>query len=172
MSSRSIITYRNFDGSSELTSIWDVFSGSQVARGDTSPTNTFRIYNNYLAEADIVDAIEMQIVISTNDQFIVYDQRTSYTDFTRDLINGGYIEIRCTYSGESGASRADAFVPFSGAFSGSEFDRIPASGSDNYNEYEMRMNIPASGTGGSWNTSGSAAPTIFAKWNNEGIDPL
>jgi len=172
MSSRSIISYRNLDGSSELSSIWDVFSGSQISRGSTSPTNIFRIYNNYSGSADIVDAIEMQLIISSDDQFIVYDQRTSYTDFTRELINGGYIDIRCTYSGESGASRSDAFVPFSGVFSGSEFDNIPASGADNYNEYEMRMNIPASGTGSSWNTSGTAAPTIFARWKNEGIDAI
>jgi len=171
MSNRSIITYRNFDGSAELSSIWDVFSGSTTARGSTTPTNIFRVYNNHAVAVDVVDAIGFKLLLSSDDQYIVYDQRTSYEDFTRDLIKGGFIEIRCTYSGESGASRADAFVPFTDIFSGSEFDRIPASGSNNYNEYEMRINIPNAGTNSSFNTSGTASPTFFAKWNNEGIDP-
>lgn len=173
MSNRSIITYRNFDGSAELSSIWDVFSGTTIARGETTPTNTFRVYNNYSGASDVVTADRFQLIISTDDRFIVYDQRTSYEDFTRNLVNGGHIELRCTISSEFGVDPDPEWYIFSGAVSGSTFDKITAiSGSDNFNEYEMRIHIPASGTGNSFYTSGSAAPTIFAKWHNLGIDQI
>ena len=163
----AIITFRNEDGSEPLASIWDIFDGTPIVRGETSAAEKFRVYNNYVGSGSVATADDFKLRVSVDDQFLQTNvkKRASYTDWTYELVNGGYIEIRCTITSETGLAppTGNTFVPFSGTFSGSSFDNISASGSWNFNEYEMRFVIPS----GSLSTSGSATPSTFASWVNQ-----
>ena len=174
MSVRAIIQYYDQSGLTELNSLWDIFSGTAISRGATSPPQRFRIYNNYSGVADITDANDVRLNISGDDEFLTDQvERQELFDYTRELILGGYIEVRCTLASETGLvpPSGSTFVPliFGASFSGSGFDTISASGSFNYNEYEVRFNIPASGTSGSWNASGAVYPSIFVDYSNDGF---
>lgn len=174
MPQRSIIQFYDNSGTSELESIFDIFSGTAIPRGTTSSTQRFRVYNNYSGVADIVDANDVQVQISGNAEFLT-DQvvKQELFDYTRELILAGYTEIRCTLASELGIApiTGSTFVPFifGAGFSGSEFDTIVASGSFNYNEYEIRFNIPASGVSGSWIQSGAVYPSFFIDYSNDGF---
>jgi len=174
MPQRSIIQFYDGSGTSELANLWDIFSSVPVARGTTSSTKRFRVYNNYSGTADIVDANDVQVQISGSPEFLT-DQviKQELYDYTRELILGGYVEIRCTLASETGLvpPSGSSFVPliYGTGFSGSGFDTIVASGSFNYNEYELQFNIPASGTSGSWVTSGSIYPSFFVDYTNDGF---
>lgn len=174
MPQRSIIQFYDNSGTSELANIFDIFSGVAIPRGTTSPPQRFRVYNNYSGVADIVNANDVQVLISGNSEFLtdqVVKQETF--DYTKELILAGYTEIRCTLASETGLvpPSGSTFVPliYGAGFSGSGFDTIVASGSFNYNEYEIRFNIPASGVSGSWVQSGAVYPSFFVDYTNEGF---
>lgn len=166
MSGTALISFREQDGTL-LGSLWNIFSGSTIARGTTSSTAKFRTYNNYSGSSDIPDMRGFHLKISTEDPvYDIVDNPDSYNDFTYELISGGHMEIRCTIAGETGLAppSGNTFTPFSGTFSGSGFDYIASSGTFNYNEYEVRFNIPSSGS--EWFTSGTCEPSIFAYWQD------
>lgn len=175
MSQRAIIDFYDDSGTSELANLWDVFSGTSIARGTTSSTQRFRIYNNFSGVADITDANDVKLYISGDDEFLTDQiEKQELFDYTRELVLGGYIEVRCTLASETG------LVPPSGSvfrsliygtpFSGSGFDTITASGSFNYNEYEIKINVPVSGTSGSWvGASGAVYPSFFVDYTNDGF---
>jgi len=174
MLQKSIIQFYDGSGTSELENIWDIFSSVPVARGTTSDVKRFRLYNNYSGSADIVNANDVEIKISGNAEFLT-DQvvKEELYDYTRELILGGYVEIRCTLASETGLTppSGSTFVPliYGASFNGDGFDTINSSGSFNYNEYELRFNIPISGTSGSWMVSGSIHPSFFVDYTNEGF---
>lgn len=173
MLQRAVIQFYDYSGNSELSDIFDIFSGAQIPRGTTSPPQRFRIYNNYSGAVDIADADDVELFISGNSEFLT-DQvvKQELHDYTRDLILGGYVEVRCTLASETGLvpPSGSTFVPiiYGASFSGLGFDTIVASGSFNYNEYEIRFNIPASGVSGSWKASGSVYPAFFIDYTNNG----
>jgi len=174
MPQRSIIQFYNESGTSELENVWDIFSSIPVPRGSTSSAKRFRIYNNFSGTADIVNANDVELKISGNSEFLT-DQvvKQELYDYTRELILGGYVEIRCTLASETGLvpPSGSSFVPliYGTGFNGDGFDTISSSGSFNYNEYEMRFNIPVSGTSGSWMSSGAIYPSFFVDYTNEGF---
>jgi len=167
------IQFYDGSGTSELANIFDIFSGTSIPRGSTSSAQSFRVYNNYSGSLYVSNAEDMKIQISGNNEFLTDNvMKKTVHDYTRQLILGGYIEIRCVIASETGLSppSGNTFRPllFGTPFSGSGFDEIVASGSFNYNEYEIRFNLPASGVSGSWNASGVAYPSLFVDYNNEG----
>lgn len=169
MTSRAIITFRNSDGSAELGSLWDIFSGSTINRDETSSAGIFRVYNNFAATADIADAKGFELKISADAQFetIAKYAKTTVYDFTQELIEGGYIEIKCSFASELGMAPPSGavFESLTGTYSGSGFDLISASGTDNYNEYQVRFALPDTTL---FPTSGSSTPSFFARWVNAG----
>jgi len=175
MSQRAIIDFYNEAGDALLGDNWDIFSGSQINRNDTSVTQRFRVYNNFSGVVDIVDTENVMLHISADGEFLTnVVKKSEYNDFTQNIIDEGRMEIRCTLSSETGLvpPSGSTFVPFvyDAPFSGSGFDEIMASGSFNYNEYEIRFVLPSSGTSGSWNASGSAHPAVFVSWDNVGFN--
>ncbi len=174
MSQRSIIQFYDEGGSSELANLWDIFSGTAVSRGTTSSPQRFRVYNNFSGTTDIADANDVQVNISGDDEFLTDQvEKQELFDYTRELILAGYVEIRCTLASETGLvpPSGSTFVPliYGTAFEGTGFDTIVASGSFNYNEYELRLNIPVSGTSGTWNASGAVYPSFFVDYVNDGF---
>jgi len=174
MSQRSVIQFYDGSGTAELASIFDIFSGTQIARGSTSAAQKFRVYNNYSGVADIADANDVKLYISGDDEFLTDQvEKQEVNDYTKELLDGGYVEVRCAISSETGLAPVSGSVfralIYGTAFSGSIFDTILASGSFNYNEYELRFNIPASGVSGSWNVSGTCYPSIFIDYTNDGF---
>ena len=165
---RASITFRNDDGSAPLDSIWDLFSGTSIVRGETSPAGTFRVYNNYVASGSVAEADNFKLLISVEKEFrqTIINKRSAYTDFTYEIVTGGYIEVRCTVASETGLAppTGNTFTEFTNYFSGSGFDKIVASGSWNFNEYQIRFNIPDSDV---LATSGSANPVVYASWVNQ-----
>ncbi len=171
---KAIIQYYDGSGTSELANIFDIFSGTTIARGTTSSAQKFRVYNNFSGVADIVDANDVKLLISGDDEFLTDQvEKQEVHDYTRELITGGYVEVRCTLASETGLvpPSGSVFRPFIFGipFSGSGFDTIVASGSFNFNEYEVRFNIPVSGVSGSWNISGACYPAFFVDYANDGF---
>ncbi len=174
MSERAVIQFYDDSGNTEILSIWDIFSGVAVARGTTSSAKRFRIYNNFSGVADITDVDNVRLSISGDDEFLTDQvEKQEVYDYTRELILGGYVEVRCTIASETGLvpPSGSVFRPliFGTAFSGSGFDTIVASGSFNYNEYEIQFSIPVSGTSGSWTVSGTVYPSFFVDYVNVGF---
>ncbi len=172
---RSIIQFYDGSGTSQLANIFDIFSGTSILRGTTSPIQKFRVYNNFSGTADIVDANDVKLYISGDDEFLTDNvEKQEFFDFTKELINGGYVDVRCVLASETGLTppSGSTFRPliFGTPFSGSGFDTIVASGSFNFNEYEIKFNIPVSGTSGSWiGSSGAVYPAFFVDYTNDGF---
>jgi len=169
MSQRANIYFYNGDGASQLDNLWDIFSGTSIARGTTSPVQKFRIYNNYSGASDIADANDIKIYVSGDTEFLTDSvKKQSVFDYTKELISDGHIEIRCTLSSETGLvpPSGSTFVPliYGTAFYGNGFDTISASGSYNYNEYEMRLSIPLT-----WTSGGAVYPSFFVDYTNDGF---
>lgn len=173
MSNRAIIDFYDINGTI-LNNFWDIFSGATIDRNTTSPTQRFRVYNNYSGTSDITNANNIKLYISGDDQFLTDQvEKKEIFDYTREVITSGYLQIRCTLASETGLvpPSGSSFVPlyYGIPFYGTGFDTIMSSGSYNYNEYEMKINVPASGTNGSWLQSGSIYFSFFMTWDNEGF---
>lgn len=166
----SIISLWDSTGSVELTSPWDIFSSTPQPRGATSSIGIFRVYNNYSGTANIANALAFQLFLGTNAQVPqIIDQQTTVSDFSFDSVFEGTVEIKCVFASELSADPSVAWSVFDDWYSGSTFDKILSSGALNFNEYQIRINVPASGTRGRYHTSGTITPTIHGKWDSEGI---
>jgi len=127
-----------------ITSTDEIFSGS--VSGTVS--GTIRLYNNYAGANDVAHARKVKIFLSaqSGSQAITKQFHDPYRNIrTLALVNETMSGI-CTLASENGgATPTGTMLSMSSGISKTGYDIIYASGSNNFNQYDLYFTI-ASGT--------------------------
>lgn len=152
------------NGNGLLPSDWSPFSGS-LAAGEMSEEIRFRVYNNYVVSGSIRDAYQFALLLSAlSGTYVAHNYGDKVAHFAA---RNEAIQIKCVESSElSGVDPEEdwTYIRFGAPYSGASYDVISASGSYNYNEYLIRINI-ASGADLGINGSASGTSHFSAVWD-------
>ena len=141
-----------------------------IKKGETSPSFTFRVYNDYEQEGGHGTAYNVRVGV------VIFKYSGVHRAFSKPLeshiIKNGIVEIDCTISSKlnGGYPNVD-WTPIaiingvSDYFTGEDFDTIVPDPPNNFNEYKIRLaNFPSE----SYFKGGNYLLFIKVLWDNRG----
>ena len=140
------LSIRQVDGTL-ITSSMEIFSG-EVGIGSGVVSGVIRLYNNYDADDDVAHARKVNVFLcaQSGSQAITKGFHDPYRNIrTLGLIKQTMSGICMKASENGGISPTGAMLSMFSGISGTGYDMIYASGSNNFNEYNIIYSI-ASGT--------------------------
>jgi hypothetical protein len=127
-----------------ITNTYEIFSGSVYA-GSGVYNGTIRVYNNIDAVSGVAHARDVRLymspssgVLGYNGAMGEYDEDITTIPFVHDTLSGS-----CTYSAKTDAAVSGTLQSLSVGIYGTDYNEIYASGSNNYNEYDLQISIPS-----------------------------
>lgn len=127
-----------------ITNTFEIFSGTVYA-GSGVYSGTIRVYNNLDDDSGIAHAKNVKLYMSPVSGAIAYNtgigelhENITSIPFVYDTLSGS-----CVYSSKEGGAISSTAQSLRNGIYGTTFDEISASGSNNYNEYDLTLSVPA-----------------------------
>lgn len=137
------LSIRQLDGTL-ITSSMEIFSGA-VTIGGGVVSGTIRVYNNYDANDDVAHArkVNLYLCAQSGSQAITKGFYDPYRNIRSYALVKNSMSGVCTLASEKGAlTPTGTMLSMYSGISGTAYNTIYASGSNNYNQYDIYFTIP------------------------------
>ena len=131
-------------GGTLITNTFQIFDGTVDAGGGVY-TGTVRVYNNKDQDSGVAHARDVVLYASPvsgsigyNTTLGEYNENISTIPFVFNTLSGS-----CVYSSKTDSAIDGTVQSLSVGIRGTSHDEITASGSNNYNEYDLTISIPS-----------------------------
>ena len=137
------LTITNSSGT-PITNTYEIFSGT-INVGSGVYSGKIRVYNNQDAASGVAHARDVKLFMSPVSGSIGYNM--SIGDFHEDITSVGFalqtLSGSCVYSSKLQGAVSGTVQNLGVGIYGKTYDEISASGSHNYNEYDLTIELPS-----------------------------